>query len=377
MRLRFIAMNRRSDVVCVSCGKTENLPNSRAVNYKYCSKECMSIAFLNKRIPIIGEKINKWIVVDSAVLRKYGRAYIRVRCSCENKTEFDLPYSHLDSKKSLGCKKCSRSFTCKGFEMITGTFWAMIKSGAEKRGIEFNLNIKDMWELYLKQDGKCALSGVSINFEPATGKHESLRTCSLDRIDSEQGYINGNVQWVHKDINIMKNRFDENYFKNMISKIMLNQKISVKVKSLHPDSKIPQYAKHGDAGMDLTATSKSYDEHGNVCYGTGLAFEIPHGYVGLLFPRSSNTKKDLILGNSVGVIDSGYRGEVVFKFKATNWCDSFSDYKLGDRIGQIIIMPYPQIEFNLVDELSSSDRGVGAFGSTDPITKSIEVNCGE
>mgnify|MGYP006379072781 FL=1 len=91
--------------------------------------------------------------------------------------------------------------------------------------------------------------------------------------------------------------------------------MQVKIKKLHDDAVIPSYAKHGDAGMDLTAISKQYDDHGNVCYGTGLAFEIPKGFVGLLFPRSSNTKKDLVLGNSVGVLDSGYRGEVVFKFK--------------------------------------------------------------
>lgn len=164
--------------------------------------------------------------------------------------------------------------------------------------------------------------------------------------------------------------------------------MKVNVKKLDSNAVLPTYARHGDAGMDLTATSKSYDEHGNVCYGTSLAFEIPHGYVGLLFPRSSNTKKDLILGNSVGVIDSGYRGEVMFKFKPSNVYSTIlegvslrreypASYEIGDRIGQIIIMPYPQIEFNLVDELSSSDRGVGGFGSTDPITKSIEVNCGE
>lgn len=168
--------------------------------------------------------------------------------------------------------------------------------------------------------------------------------------------------------------------------------MKVNVKKLDSNAVLPTYAKHGDAGMDLTATSKTYDEHGNVCYGTSLAFEIPHGYVGLLFPRSSNTKKELILGNSVGVLDSGYRGEVMFKFKGAvsiyetdlNHAGHFpcvgestDAYEIGDRIGQIIIMPYPKIEFNLVDELSSSDRGVGAFGSTDPITKSIEVNCGE
>lgn len=158
--------------------------------------------------------------------------------------------------------------------------------------------------------------------------------------------------------------------------------MKVNVKKLDSNAVLPTYAKHGDAGMDLTATSKSYDEHGNVCYGTSLAFEIPNGFVGLLFPRSSNTKKDLILGNSVGVIDSGYRGEVMFKFRPVMPLERDIEFgprehNVGDRIGQIIIMPYPQVEFNLVDELSSSDRGVGGFGSTDPITKSIEVNCGE
>lgn len=155
--------------------------------------------------------------------------------------------------------------------------------------------------------------------------------------------------------------------------------MKVNVKKLDSNAVLPTYARHGDAGMDLTATSKNYDEHGSVCYGTSLAFEIPRGFVGLLFPRSSNTKKDLILANSVGVIDSGYRGEVVLKFKAAlkDQHRMKEIYEIGDRIGQIIIMPYPQVEFNLVDELSSSDRGVGAFGSTDPITKSIEVNCGE
>ena len=159
--------------------------------------------------------------------------------------------------------------------------------------------------------------------------------------------------------------------------------MKVNVKKLDSNAIVPTYAKHGDAGMDLTAVSKEYDEHGNVCYGTGLAFEIPNGFAGFLFPRSSNTKKDLILGNSVGVIDSGYRGEVVLKFKpsdyfAVNRDDIYSDgpiYKIGDRIGQIVIMPVPQIEFNVVDELSTTDRGVGGFGSTDPVTSAIESNC--
>lgn len=123
-----------------------------------------------------------------------------------------------------------------------------------------------------------------------------------------------------------------------------------------------RYAKQGDAGIDLTATSMSFDEDGNIVYGTNRAFEIPDGYVGLLFPRSSNSKRSLLLSNSVGVIDSGYRGEVMFKFKITH--ATWSLHQIGDRIGQLIIMPFPKIEFEEVDELSPSERGSGGYGST-------------
>lgn len=141
--------------------------------------------------------------------------------------------------------------------------------------------------------------------------------------------------------------------------------MEVKIKKLHKDAVIPKYAKPGDAGMDLTAVSMNIDEYGNICYGTGLAFEIPEGYVGLVFPRSSNCKKGVILTNCVGVIDSGYRGEVSFKFKEIA-LGNFSKvaYNVGDRIGQIIIMPYPQIEFVEVDELSETERGTGGYGSS-------------
>lgn len=138
--------------------------------------------------------------------------------------------------------------------------------------------------------------------------------------------------------------------------------MEVKIKKLHPDAVIPTYAKDGDAGMDLTATSISIDPQGNVVYGTGWAFEIPQGYVGLVFPRSSLSRKDLVLSNSVGVIDSGYRGEVTFKFKRTQ--SPTIGYEVGDRIGQIIIMPYPKIEFVESDELSETERGTGGYGST-------------
>ncbi|MCM1221875.1 MAG: dUTP diphosphatase [Lachnospiraceae bacterium] len=147
--------------------------------------------------------------------------------------------------------------------------------------------------------------------------------------------------------------------------------LRVKIKKLCPDAIIPSYAKDGDAGLDLTATSRHFDNNGNLVYGTGLAFEIPKGYVGLIFPRSSLSKYGLALTNCVGVVDSGYRGEVTAKFKPQFRFDKTDEvsynekfYRIGDRIAQMIIMPYPQIDFVEVDELSDTERGRGGYGST-------------
>lgn len=139
---------------------------------------------------------------------------------------------------------------------------------------------------------------------------------------------------------------------------------------------IPTRQHASDAGYDLTATSRKVDDNGCLVFGTGIAVEIPSGFVGLVFPRSSIAKKDLLLTNSVGVIDSGYRGEILCKFapnprwgKIANNKDAFGFgkaeyYSVGDRIAQLLIMPVPDIEFEEADELQPSDRGDGAYGST-------------
>ena len=136
--------------------------------------------------------------------------------------------------------------------------------------------------------------------------------------------------------------------------------MKVKIKKLHADAIIPNYAKDGDAGMDLTAVDVSADE-GTITYKTGLAVEIPRWHVGLLFPRSSVYKTGQSLTNCVGVIDSGYRGEIMLKFTLSPYQ---REYQIGDRIGQLIIIPYPMIEFIEVEELTQTDRGKGGYGST-------------
>lgn len=140
--------------------------------------------------------------------------------------------------------------------------------------------------------------------------------------------------------------------------------MDVKIKKIHPNSVIPQYAKSGDAGLDLTAVSEKIVEESGYAYieyDTGLAFEIPEGYVGLIFPRSSISNTGMILSNCVGVLDSGYRGAVKFRFK---WIKDSVKYNVGDRIGQIIILPYPTINLVEAEELSETSRAEGGFGST-------------
>jgi dUTP pyrophosphatase len=133
----------------------------------------------------------------------------------------------------------------------------------------------------------------------------------------------------------------------------------LKIKKLHKDAEIPSKAKLGDAAMDLKAVSmiKRADY---IEYGTGLALEIERGNVALIFPRSSISNTGHRLLNSVGVIDSGYRGEIKIRM---SWTDR-NAYKLGDRVAQLMVLELPRVLVEEVDELPPSERGDGGFGST-------------
>jgi dUTP pyrophosphatase len=152
--------------------------------------------------------------------------------------------------------------------------------------------------------------------------------------------------------------------------------MKVRIKKLSELAVVPSYAKDGDAGMDLIATSIISDTPTQITYGLGVALEIPKGFVGLVFPRSSIRKTGLQLSNSVGVIDSGYRGELQATFNKLFGGEGMYDemkvkeiqpndfYKVGDRVAQIMIIPHPPIEFEEANELSDTERGDGGFGST-------------
>ena len=219
----------------------------------------------------------------------------------------------------------------------------------------------------------------------------------------------------------MNNEFFENLDKKdfiTYAKEAIGQApLEIKLKKLDKNAVIPQYAHDGDVGMDLTAISVEYDrEHDMYIYHTGLAFETDKHYGIFLFPRSSNRKTDAYLCNHVGIADSAiYRGEIILCFKnrtslevraeieksrcfisrlsyepfttssgnsvisnwshvakdpenAGNWIYDnpmqYAPYQVGERIAQMVVLPYPNVKISEREELSETERGSGGFGST-------------
>lgn len=167
--------------------------------------------------------------------------------------------------------------------------------------------------------------------------------------------------------------------------------LNINFKKLDSNAVVPTKAHADDAGFDLVAVSR-IDTGDYIEFDTGIAVEIPKNHVGLVFPRSSVSKYDLQLANAVAVIDCGYTDSIKLRFKryinphktvyelvrglfktqAVNPSYCFNEYQVGDRIGQLIIMPYPEVSFTEVKELAKTERGEGGFGSTDETTTKVK-----
>ena len=152
--------------------------------------------------------------------------------------------------------------------------------------------------------------------------------------------------------------------------------MEIRFKKLVPEAKTPYKKIDVDAGFDLFATDVEINEN-YVQYKTGIAVEIPEGYVGLVFPRSSVSNYDLMLKNGVGVIDASYRGEIMCRFNKEpyiyNKLENINSgksltigkiYEVGERVAQIVFIAIPQITLIESEELSDSVRGEGSFGSS-------------
>ena len=173
----------------------------------------------------VGQKFGKYTVIDSKITIN-REAQILCQCDC-GVTNFVSCYTILNGK-SKGCLECNntrkkdKNPTWRGFENISGKYYGRIKRGAEQRNIPFDVSIEYFNELLVKQNFKCNLSGLDISFSHSKIDNY-VATASIDRIDSNNGYVVGNLQWIHKDVNLMKNHFKQNYFIEICEKISTNK----------------------------------------------------------------------------------------------------------------------------------------------------------
>lgn len=202
------------------CGKEVSCCRSNLANgsMKSCGWECEAAH------SIAGKKFGKLTVVERAFMKNQTSYW---KCLCECGTEIIVKRSHLGKHHiaSCGCllhRKGKAHPNWDGCGEISGSIFSRIKTHAKRRKIDFDLTVDYLWELFQNQDGQCALSGVKLNLP----KHQLVDcTASLDRIDSAGKYSKGNVQWVHKDVNFMKQQFDQDYFLEMCLKITQKQEI--------------------------------------------------------------------------------------------------------------------------------------------------------
>lgn len=167
-----------------------------------------------------GDTFNDWTVTEKGAYTKVNEkgniiSYVEVQCKCGYKKE-SRKYSIIRGvvKKCRNCKKKEgfNNGRFSGYQDIGGYYVGQLREGAYRRGLEFNINPKQMWSLLVEQDFKCALSGLPITVSRSIVNKKNNQTASLDRIDSRRGYTKDNIQWVHKEINQMKScRKDEDF----------------------------------------------------------------------------------------------------------------------------------------------------------------------
>lgn len=184
----------------------------------------LGIKFNQDHLDLTGKRVGKLLVLEKTNKRKCKEVLWKCRCDCGKIVYIMASNIRSNNSKSCGCvrhNKQSESFSWKGYKEISGAYYCILKSNAGKKGLEFSISIEYIWSLFEKQNRKCALSGIDLCFRPSCALSTN-QTASLDRIDSSKGYVEGNVQWIHKDINWMKNDFKQEDFINYCKLIARN-----------------------------------------------------------------------------------------------------------------------------------------------------------
>lgn len=172
----------------------------------------------------VGDKFKNWTIIKEILPSPKGGRKFLVECKCSRQSEVFL--SKLRANKSTQCKVCqiegqtgNKNSSWKGCGELSATMWSRIIHNATSNDLKVSISMEYAYDLFLKQNKKCALSGQDLIFSLV-----KEQTASLDRIDSSKGYVEGNVQWVHKEINSMKVNFDEQYFISLCDMIVEHSK---------------------------------------------------------------------------------------------------------------------------------------------------------
>lgn len=187
--------NVRTFLVRCSCGKEYTTIGI------YLTREphprCKTCSNAARRLAQVGDRFGKLTVTG---FKDMGNRQLAIcKCDCGN-TKL-VRTANLPKNKRNTCGKCERPNHWKGVGELSATYYYRTRRNARLRNMAFEVSIEYLWNLYKEQEGKCALTGLPIPF----GKYTKEKNeASLDRVDSSKGYIEGNVQWVHKDINHMK-----------------------------------------------------------------------------------------------------------------------------------------------------------------------------
>lgn len=193
------------------CGVIRDYPSNRIKKKTFGGVSCGC-----RGKNLVGKKFGELEVLERTEKRSRDNKVIyRCRCSCGIEVEKPGGYLTSGDTKSCGCIKATATKDAHwtGFGEISGSYYSAIKFNAKARGYQFDITIEEIWDLFLKQNRKCKLSGLELDFSQNLSKKK--QSASLDRIDSKVGYIPENVQWVHKDVNYLKNKYSEEYLLRM------------------------------------------------------------------------------------------------------------------------------------------------------------------
>lgn len=166
-----------------------------------------NIQKVRRQRDLTNQIFSRWKVLRKTGFKHGGKDYYECMCDCGQIKEIEGSSLTSGLSKSCGCIK----YNYKGYEELSGTYWRKIQKTAACRSLEFSITIEQAWDLFLKQDKKCALSKIPINLVKNHNR-AFFQTASLDRIDSSKGYVLENVQWVHKRINLMKGSLNQEEF---------------------------------------------------------------------------------------------------------------------------------------------------------------------